>query len=164
MLFLYQVPARRSVGLWNFFLNKWMWLFCTWFFVFREQESSAVPRPPTSPGTLESDYHMVSLFNMHSVQIVFLYTILTQTRYLYPAVLRIRVVYLGSWFLPIPDLGSKNSNKREGWKNICCRTFFCSHKFHKIENYFIFKMLKKKNWANFQRIIEPFTQKIVTKL
>jgi hypothetical protein len=34
-------------------------------FVFREQESSAVPRPPTSPGTLESDYHMVS--QMHSV-------------------------------------------------------------------------------------------------
>ncbi len=31
-------------------------------------------------------------------------------------------------------------------------------------NYFIFEMLKKKNWANFQRIIELFTQKIVTKL
>ncbi len=51
----------------------------------------------------------------------------------------------GSWFLPIldpgsrfPDPGSKNSNKREGWKKISCQTFFCSHKFHKIENYFIF--------------------------
>jgi hypothetical protein len=31
-------------------------------------------------------------------------------------------------------------------------------------NYFIFEMLKKKIWANFQRIIELFTQKIVTKL
>ncbi len=56
----------------------------------------------------------------------------------------------GSWFLPIPDLGSripdlgsKNRNKREGWKKICY-TFFCSHKFHKIVNYFIFEMLKKK--------------------
>ncbi len=41
---------------------------------------------------------------------------------------------------------------------------FCpsrSHKFHIIENYFIFEMLKKKIWANFQRI---FSQKIVTKL
>jgi hypothetical protein len=31
-------------------------------------------------------------------------------------------------------------------------------------NYFIFEMLKKKIWANFQRVIELFTQKIVTKL
>ncbi len=41
---------------------------------------------------------------------------------------------------------------------------FCSLKFHKIEKYFLFKMLKKKIWANFYRIIELFTQKIVTKL
>ncbi len=42
--------------------------------------------------------------------------------------------------------------------------FFCSHNFHKIVNYFIFEMLKKKIRANFQRIIELFIQKIVTKL
>jgi hypothetical protein len=36
--------------------------------------------------------------------------------------------------------------------------------FNKIENYFIFETLKKKIWANFQRIIELFAQKIVTKL
>ncbi len=49
-----------------------------------------------------------------------------------------------SWFLPIPDpgsrtpdLGSKNSNKREGWKFFFYIPFF-GHKFHKIENYFIF--------------------------
>ncbi len=60
--------------------------------------------------------------------------------------------------LRIPNPGSKNSNKREGWKKICCQTFFCSHKFHKIENYFIFQ------GASFQRIIELFTQKFVTKL
>jgi hypothetical protein len=29
----------------------------------------------------------------------------------------------------------------------------CSHKFHKIANYFGFEVLKKKIWANFQRII-----------
>ncbi len=64
----------------------------------------------------------------------------------------------------ISDPGSKNSNKREGWKKISCHNFLCSHKFHKIANYFSFEVLKKKIWANFQRIIELFTQKIVTKL
>ncbi len=65
----------------------------------------------------------------------------------------------------ILDPGSKNSNKREGWKKIFCHTFLCSLKFHKIENYISFEVLKKKIWANFQRIKELFvTQKIVTKL
>ncbi len=59
----------------------------------------------------------------------------------------------------IPDSESKNNNKREGWKQISCHAFFCSHKFHKIENNFIFEMPKKKIWANFQRIIELFTPK-----
>jgi hypothetical protein len=30
----------------------------------------------------------------------------------------------------------------------------------KIENYFIFKLVKKKVWANLQRITELFTRKI----
>ncbi len=64
----------------------------------------------------------------------------------------------------IPDAGSKNSNKREGWKKICRHNFLCSHKFHKIAHYFSFDVLKKKIWANFQRITELFTQKIVNKL
>ncbi len=64
----------------------------------------------------------------------------------------------------ISDPGSKNSNKREGWKKIWCHTFLCSHKFHKIVHYFSFEVLKKKIWADFQRIIELFTQKTVTKL
>ncbi len=74
-------------------------------------------------------------------------------------------------FIPDPDFypsrisdpGSKNSYKRERWKKKFCHTIFWSHKFHKIENYF-FEMLKKIIWANFQRIIEFFTQKIVNKL
>ncbi len=61
----------------------------------------------------------------------------------------------------IPD--PKTATKERGEKK-CCHTFFCSHEFQKIVNYFIFKMLKKKIRANFQRIIELFTQKIVTKL
>jgi hypothetical protein len=66
----------------------------------------------------------------------------------------------------IPDLGSQIQKQqlKRGVKKICCHIFFCSHKFHKIKYYFIFEMLKKKIWANFQRIIEVFTQKNVTKL
>ncbi len=86
-------------------------------------------------------------------------------------VLRIRDVYPGSRILifthlgsRISDPGSKNSNKREGWKKNCCHKFLCSHKFHKIAIYFSFEVQKKKIWANFQRIIELFTQKIVNKL
>ncbi len=73
--------------------------------------------------------------------------------------------------LPIPNPGfrildprSKNRNKRVGWRKICCHTFFWNHKFHKIDHYFIFEMLKKKIWANFQRIIQLFTRKFVTML
>jgi hypothetical protein len=57
----------------------------------------------------------------------------------------------------------KQQQKR-GVKNFFCHTFLCGHKFHKIQNYSSFEVLKKKLWANFQRIIEHFTQKIVTKL
>ncbi len=89
--------------------------------------------------------------------------------------LRIQDVYPGSRILifnlpgsRIPDLGSqildpKTATKERGEKN-CCHTLFCCHKFHKTENYFVFELLKKKIWANFQRIIELFMQKIVIKL
>ncbi len=97
------------------------------------------------------------------------------------AVLRIRDVYPGSRILifthpgsripdlgsRIPDLGSriqKQQQKRGVRKKIWCHTFLCCHKFHKLEHYFSFEVLKKKIWSNFHRIIELFTQKIVTKL
>ncbi len=65
----------------------------------------------------------------------------------------------------IPDLDfpdPKTATKDRGEKKFC-QTIFCSHKFHKTEYYFIFDMLKKKIWPKFPRIIEVFTQKIVTK-
>jgi hypothetical protein len=62
-----------------------------------------------------------------------------------------------SW---IPD--PKTAKKERGEKKFAI-ILFCSHKFHKIE-YFIFEMLKKKIWPNFQIIIEVLTQKIFTKL
>jgi hypothetical protein len=48
----------------------------------------------------------------------------------------------GSRFLPIPD--PKTATKERGEKICFFHTFLCSHKFHKIENYFIFEVLKKK--------------------
>jgi hypothetical protein len=70
-----------------------------------------------------------------------------------------------SWITD-PDLVSRiqKQQQKRGVKKICCHNFLCSHKFHKTANYFSFEVLKKKISANFQRIIELFTQKIVTKL
>jgi hypothetical protein len=53
--------------------------------------------------------------------------------------------------------------KDRGEKKFVVIPFFWSHKFYKIE-LFIFEMSKKKIRANFQRILELYTQKIVTKL
>jgi hypothetical protein len=57
----------------------------------------------------------------------------------------------------IPD--PKTAIKERGEKKFV-DNFLCSHKFHKIANYFSFEVLKKKIWANFQRNIELFTQKL----
>ncbi len=68
------------------------------------------------------------------------------------------------YFYPSWTPDPKSATKK-GVIKICWDTEpFCGHKFHKIKNYFIFEMLKKKIWAKYQRIIELFTQKIVIKL
>jgi hypothetical protein len=66
-------------------------------------------------------------------------------------------------FYPSRTPDPKTATK-ERVEKISCHTFFCSHKFHKIESYFIFDMLKKNFLASFQKIIELFTQKFITKL
>jgi hypothetical protein len=63
-----------------------------------------------------------------------------------------------------PGSRIQKEQQKRGVKKICCHTFLWSHKYHKIENYFSFEVLKKKIWVNFQRIKDLFTQKIVTKL
>jgi hypothetical protein len=63
-----------------------------------------------------------------------------------------------SW-IPNP----KTETKEKGEKKLLSY-LFCSHKYDKVQNYFIFEQAKKKLWANLQRIIEPFNQKIVIKL
>ncbi len=75
-----------------------------------------------------------------------------------------RIPDLGS---RIPDLGSripdpKAAAKERDEKNLLSYLFW-QPQIYIIENVFIFEMLKKKIWANFQRIIELSTQKIVTK-
>ncbi len=62
----------------------------------------------------------------------------------------------------IPD--PKTATKERGEKELDVKPFYVATKFNKIVNYFSFEVLKKKSWANFQRIIELFTQKIVKKL
>ncbi len=59
-----------------------------------------------------------------------------------------RIPDLGS---RIPDLGSrisdpKTATKERGGKKFVVIPVYCSHKFHKIANYFILLMLKKKIW------------------
>ncbi len=67
-------------------------------------------------------------------------------------------------FYPSRILDPKTATKERGEKKFVVIPFYVAKKFHKIENYFSFEMLKKKIWANFLRIMELFTQKIVTKL
>ncbi len=45
-------------------------------------------------------------------------------------------------------------------KKLDVKPFYVATKFNKIVNYFSFEGLKKKIWANFQRIIELFTKKL----
>jgi hypothetical protein len=69
-------------------------------------------------------------------------------------------------FSLIPDPGSRiqKPQQKRRVKKICCHTFFCSHKFHKMENILFLKCRRKKIRPSFQRIIELFTQKFVTNL
>ncbi len=81
------------------------------------------------------------------------------------AVLQIRDVYPGSR-IPDPDFypsripDPKTATKERGEKKISCHTIFCCYKFHKIEHYLVFEILKEKIWANFQRIMNFLLKKL----
>jgi hypothetical protein len=47
--------------------------------------------------------------------------------------------------IPHPDFINPgyNKSKKEKREKISCPFFFCSHKYHKIENYFFFEQVKK---------------------
>jgi hypothetical protein len=79
-------------------------------------------------------------------------------------VLRIRDVYPGSRILIFTYPGSripdpKTATKERGEKKICCHNFLCSHKNHKIANYFSFEVLKKKKLAQFSKNYRTFYPK-----
>jgi hypothetical protein len=79
-------------------------------------------------------------------------------------VLRNRDVYPGSHILIFTHLGSripdpKTATKERGEKNLLSYLFFVATKIIKF-----LKFVRKKMCADFQRIIELFTQKIVTML
>ncbi len=59
----------------------------------------------------------------------------------------------------IPD--PKTATKERGEKKFVVLPFFVATNITKLKNYFMFELV---NWANLQRIIELFTQKIVIKL
>ncbi len=70
-------------------------------------------------------------------------------------------------FIPDPEICPSRIEKQQlkrVVKNKFCPAFYCSHNYHKIENYIIFQLVNKKNLVFLQRIIELFTQKIVIKL
>jgi hypothetical protein len=60
--------------------------------------------------------------------------------------------------------GSKNSNKRDGVKKNLLTYLFCSLKFHKIVNYFIFEVLKKKKLGQYSKNYRTFYPQICPKL
>ena len=64
----------------------------------------------------------------------------------------------GSWFLPIPDPGSKNSNKRQGWKKLSCHTFFGAINFTKFK-WFYFWKAEEKNLGQFSKNCITFYKK-----
>ena len=79
--------------------------------------------------------------------------------------MRIRDVYPGSRILIFTHLGSripdpKTATKERGEKKLDVKPFYEATKFNKIVNFFSFEVLKKKIWANFQRIIELITKKL----
>jgi hypothetical protein len=45
-----------------------------------------------------------------------------------------------------------------GGKCSLCPTFFCSHKYHKSKNYFIFELIKKKNVSQYKNYITLYPQ------
>jgi hypothetical protein len=65
------------------------------------------------------------------------------------------------WILIFVHPGSRiqKQQQKRGLKKNFCPSFSVATNI-KIENYFISELVKKKIWANFQRIKELFTQKI----
>ncbi len=66
----------------------------------------------------------------------------------------------GSWFLPIPDPGSKNSNKRQGWKNNFVKPFFVATNFTKLHIILFLICWRKKFGPISQELLKFLPQKL----
>jgi len=76
--------------------------------------------------------------------------------WLLTAVLRIRDVYPGSWFLPIPDPGSRNpdpktATKERGEKKLVAIPFYVATNFTKLQIISFFNV-EEKNLANSKKL------------
>ncbi len=69
----------------------------------------------------------------------------------------------GSWFLPIPDPGSKNSKKGEGWKNFFVKPYFVATNFTKMK-IILFLKCWRKNLGQFSKNYRTFYSKNVNKV
>jgi hypothetical protein len=79
------------------------------------------------------------------------------------AVLRIRDVYPGFRILIFYPSQIQKPQQKRGVKKICCHTFFVATNCTKLK-IILFLKCRRKQFGSFQRIIEHFTQKFVTKL
>ncbi len=66
---------------------------------------------------------------------------------------RMFIPHPGSWFLPIPDPGSKNSNKRQGWNFFFVKSFIVATNFTKL-NIIFFICWRKKFAPIFQELLK----------
>jgi hypothetical protein len=66
----------------------------------------------------------------------------------------------GSWFLPIPDPGSKNSNKREGWKKNRVITFYVATNFTKLHIILVLMCRRKKFGPIFKELYNFLSKKL----
>ncbi len=71
-----------------------------------------------------------------------------------------RIPVPGSWFLPIPDPGSKNSNKRQGWKKIFVKPFFVATNFTKLNIILFLICWRKKFGPIFQELLKFLPKKL----
>jgi hypothetical protein len=65
--------------------------------------------------------------------------------------------------LRIRDVYPKTARKEKDEKKFVVKPFFCSHKFHKIENYFYFLNAEEKNLGQFSKNYRTFYPKVCHK-
>ena len=115
---------------------------------------AAAPAPPAAARAARPTRLRASFCSRWKKTKIYIKSNFREITYDHESVLRIRDVYPGSRILmfthPGPRISDQKEQQKRGVKKMCCHRyqipFFCSHKFHKIVNYFSFEVLKKKIW------------------